>query len=246
MRSYFDVAQKIIGITCSTSSASAKSGAKQTLNRAYVWAVERAGGIPIILPVTREPDVIARYLGVVDGLLLSGGVDVDPACYHEAPHPKLGDVDLDRDATELPLIQAALAQDMPIFAICRGIQSLNVAMGGTLYQDLPSEHPSNIQHAQDADYIPRDQMSHAIAIEPHSRLAEIIGDNTMQVNSFHHQALRRVAAPLLVTATAPDGVIEGAESRAHRYVVAVQFHPEETAVHDEKSQRLFRAFVQAL
>lgn len=240
------MAQKVIGITCSTSPASAKSGAKQTLNRAYVWAVERAGGIPVILPVTREPEVIARYLSLVDGLLLSGGVDVDPACYHQAPHPQLGDVDLDRDATELPLIQAALAHDVPIFAICRGIQTLNVALGGTLYQDLPSEFPSEIQHAQNVNKIPRDQATHSIAVEPHSRLADIIGDTTMQVNSFHHQALHTVAAPLIVTAIAPDGVIEAAESRSHRYVVAVQFHPEETAVSDVKSQRLFKAFVQAL
>ena len=98
------MAQKIIGITCSTLPASTDAGPKQSLNRAYVWAVERAGGVPIILPVTREPDVIARYLGVVDGLMLSGGVDVDPACYGQTPHPHLGDVDLDRDATELPLI----------------------------------------------------------------------------------------------------------------------------------------------
>ena len=135
---------------------------------------------------------------------------------------------------------------MPIFAICRGIQMLNVALGGTLFQDLPSERPSDIGHAQNERKIPRAQSTHSIAIEPHTRLAEIVGGEEMQVNSFHHQALRDVAEPLIVTALAPDGVIEAVESRAHRYVVGVQFHPEETSVHDEKSQRLFDCFAQAL
>ena len=238
--------KKIVGITCSTQPAGEESGGRQMLNRAYIWAVEQAGGVPIILPVTREPDVISRWLGIIDGLLPSGGVDVAPACYGQTPHPRLGDVDDDRDATELPLLRAALAQDMPIFAICRGIQVLNVALGGTLYQDLPSERPSDIVHSQEKLKIPRDQFSHSIAIEPHTRLAEIIGADTMQTNSFHHQALRDVAAPLVVTAVAPDGVIEAAESQTHQYVVCVQFHPEETAVRDENSRRLFKAFIEAL
>ena len=238
--------QKTIGITCNTLLATEKSGPRQTLNRAYVWAVERAGGIPIILPVTRDTDIIARYLSVVDGLLLSGGVDVAPACYGQPPHPQLGDVDADRDATELPLIKAALAADMPIFAICRGIQMLNVALGGTLYQDLPSERPSDIGHAQNERKIPRDVCTHSVAVEPHTRLADIVGASEMRCNSFHHQALRDVASPLVVTGLAPDGVIEAVESPRHRYVVGVQFHPEETAPTDESSRRLFAAFVQAL
>ena len=240
------MAQKIVGITCSTSAANGKSGARQTLNRAYVWAVERAGGVPIILPVTREPEVIARYLGMVDGLLLSGGVDVHPTHYGHEPHPELGDVDEDRDTTEMPLIRAALEQDVPMFAICRGIQALNVAMGGTLYQDLPSELASDIIHAQDRHDMPRHETSHAIAIEPYTHIADIIGNHTMRVNSFHHQALRDVAELLTVTAVAPDTVIEAVESKKHKYVVGVQFHPEETAAHDEASQKLFDRFVQVL
>ncbi len=240
------MARKIVGITCNTLPATEKSGPRQTLNRAYVWAVEQAGGVPIILPVTREPDVIARYLGIVDGLLLSGGVDVDPACYGQPAHPHLGVVDHDRDATELPLITAALDADMPIFAICRGIQTLNVALGGTLYQDLPSERPSDIGHAQNERKIPRDVCTHSVTIEPHTRLGEIIGASEMGCNSFHHQALRDVAAPLVVTGLAPDGVIEAVESPRHRYVVGVQFHPEETARTDERSRRLFEAFVHEL
>ncbi len=240
------MARKIVGITCGTLPPPERGSPRQSLNRPYVWAVERAGGVPIILPVTTEPEVIARYLGVVDGLLLSGGVDLAPACYGQEPHPRLGEVDLDRDATELPLVREALAQDVPIFAICRGIQTLNVALGGTLYQDLPSEFPSDIAHQQSELKLARDRFSHSIRIQPGSRLHAIVGAEEMQTNSFHHQALREVAKELIVTAKAPDGVIEAAEIPDRRYVLAVQFHPEETAPHDPKSQRLFDAFVTAL
>jgi putative glutamine amidotransferase len=236
---------KIVGITCSTLPATENAVTRQALNRTYVWAIEQAGGVPVILPVTREPDVIARYLGVIDGLLLSGGVDIAPERYGQEPHPCLGEVDADRDATELPLIRDALAQDVPIFAICRGIQALNVAMGGTLYQDLPSERPSDILHQQAAQKRPRHEFSHTIAIAD-SRLRGIVGAGEMLTNSFHHQALREVANGLVATAHAPDSVIEAVESPAHRYVVGVQFHPEDTAPYDEKSRRLFEAFVAAL
>lgn len=240
------MARKVVGITCSTLPKREEIGPRQSLNRAYVWAVERAGAVPIIFPVTTEPEIISRYLGLVDGLLLSGGVDVAPDRYGCAPHPQLGIVDTDRDATEVPLTHAALAQDVPIFGICRGIQTLNIVMGGTLYQDLPSELPSDIVHAQETRQMPREAFCHAIRIEADSRLCEIVGANEMNVNSFHHQALRDVAGDLRVTAYAPDGVVEAAESVRHRYVVAVQFHPEETSIHDSKSQRLFDAFVEAL
>lgn len=240
------MSRKIVGILGSTAKATAKSGPKQYLNRAYVWAVENAGGVPVILPVTREPEIISRYLGLLDGLLLSGGVDVAPACFGEKPHPHLGTVDADRDTTELPLIREALAQDMPTFAICRGIQALNVALGGSLYQDIPSQMPSSIHHQQSDVGIPRAQPSHAVRIVPDSRLHHIVGREEMQTNSFHHQALKQVADGLVVTAYAPDDIIEAAESPTHRYVVAVQFHPEETAPNDLPSRQLFEAFVAAL
>jgi len=240
------MAKKIVGITCSTQEADEKSGARQYLNQAYVRAIEQAGGIPVILPVTTEPDAIARFLSVVDGILLSGGVDVSPSVYKASPHPKLGSVDADRDATEIPLIQEALVHDVPIFAICRGIQTLNVAMGGTLFQHLPDEHPSPIEHQQGNRGMARHEFVHDIEIESGSRLHKIIGAESMNVNSFHHQAVQTLAEGLTITARASDGIIEAAESQQHRYVVAVQFHPEETAPRDEKSRRLFQAFVDAL
>ncbi|SRR5579871_1868385 len=238
--------RKVVGITCGTMKATDTSGARQSLNRAYVWAVERAGGVPVILPVTTAPEVISRYLGAVDGLLLSGGADLDPACYHEQPLPQLGEVDADRDFTELPLIRQAVEEDVPIFAICRGIQSLNVALGGTLYQDLPTQRSSEIHHQQREQHIPRDRFSHSVRIEAGSRLRAIVGADEMLCNSFHHQAIRDVAPGLAITAYAPDGVIEAVEHPDKRYLVAVQFHPEETAPHDARSHRLFEAFVAAL
>jgi putative glutamine amidotransferase len=216
------------------------------LGRAYVRAIEQAGGIPIILPVTREPETLNRYLGLIDGLLLSGGVDIDPRHYGQEPHPRLEEVDADRDATELPLTREALAQDMPLFAICRGIQTLNVALGGTLYQDIPSQYPTTLRHQQRHDNIPRSQPVHPVRILPETRLRAIVGADTIQTNSLHHQALRDVAEGLVVTARAEDGIIEAVELPGRRYVVAVQFHPEETAPHDEKARRLFEAFVEAL
>jgi putative glutamine amidotransferase len=240
------MSRKIVGITCSTLPGTEGGGPRQMLNRAYVWAIEQAGGVPLILPATTDLEAAARYLSVLDGLMLSGGVDVAPARYGQEPHPQLGEVDLDRDATELTLIPAAVAQDMPIFGICRGIQVLNVALGGTLYQDLPSERPGPIQHQQSKAQIPRNQASHSIRVEGDTRLASLVGEGEVRMNSFHHQALKDVAAPLIVTALAPDGVIEGVESPTHRYLVAVQFHPEETAPNDEKSRKLFEGFVAAL
>lgn len=237
---------RVVGITCGTRPATAQGGPQQVLNRAYVWAVERAGGIPILLPVTREREVISQYLGVIDGLLLSGGVDLDPSCYGSEPHPKLGEVDTDRDATELPLITEALAQDVPIFAICRGVQALNVALGGTLYQDLPSEHPSEIVHAQRELGLARGEFSHTVRIEPDSRLRAIVGVDEMRCNSFHHQAVKALGAGIKVTATAPDGVIEAIECPAYRSVHGVQFHPEETAPHDPYSHALFTAFIREI
>jgi putative glutamine amidotransferase len=238
--------RKIVGITCSSSPASPGENARQYLNTAYVVAILNAGGVPVIIPNIVNKELVESYLGSIDGLMLSGGVDVDPRYFGEEHHPQLGTVDALRDSTELALLKSALAQDMPIFGICRGIQTLNVALGGTLYQHLPDQAPSGIHHQQTDIKIPRDEFSHPIRIEEGSRLRSIVGTDKMQTNSFHHQALKSVAPGLVVTAHAPDGVIEAVEAPDHRYLVAVQFHPEETAPHDEYSHRLFEAFVQAL
>lgn len=231
------MAGKVIGITRASHSE---------LRPAYVRAIEAAGGVPRVLPAIADTDTVQQYLNRIDGLLLSGGADVVPEHYGQERHPRLGAVDPDRDAMELTLIRMALQRDLPIFAICRGIQVLNVALGGTLYQDLPAQRPSTIAHQQEEIGLPRDQFCHEIDVVPGTRYHAIAGSNRIPVNSLHHQALDRVADGLVVAARAPDGVIEAVEAPAYRYVVAVQYHPEETAPHDAPSRRLFEAFVNAL
>ncbi|CEK18953.1 gamma-glutamyl-gamma-aminobutyrate hydrolase family protein [Chthonomonas calidirosea] len=242
------MSRKVVGITCGITEATETSGPRHVLNDAYVRAIEEAGGIPIVLPSLSlpSPETWMGYLDAIDGLLLTGGADIDPTFYGQPRHEKLGEVQPVRDATEIPLVQKAIERDLPIFGICRGIQTLNVALGGTLYQDLPSEFPSEIHHRQTDLGYRRSDFSHSITIEPDSRLAAIVGCTEMPVNSLHHQAVRDVAPGLRVVARAPDGVIEGLESDRHHFILAVQFHPEETAVHDPRSKRLFEAFLAAL
>jgi len=207
------------------------------LNVAYVRALERAGLLPLVVPTILDPAHAGDALPAARGLVLTGGEDVDPARYHAAPHPKLGEVDRRRDAAELALIAAARERRMPILAICRGIQILNVGAGGTLYQDLPSERPGTVDHQGDA-------ARHGIRIAAGSVAAEVFGGAVnATVNSRHHQAIKDLGAGLRATAWAEDGVIEAAERAApgDSWLVAVQWHPEDL---DELA--LFRAFADAV
>jgi putative glutamine amidotransferase len=182
----------------------------------------------------------------VDGLVLTGGADVNPALYGEKPHPKLGPLSDIRDTWEVALIRAAKKRGIPLLAICRGAQVLNVAMGGTLLQDLPSQHPSDINHDPD---LPRNSRTHPAKLQGESRLARAIGLTQLDVNSVHHQAIGRVANDLRVVAVAPDGVIEGVESAADSpwWCVGVQWHPEDLAQTAEPWDRdIFTAFASAI
>ncbi|MGH7583182.1 MAG: gamma-glutamyl-gamma-aminobutyrate hydrolase family protein [Gemmatimonadales bacterium] len=214
------------------------------VNANYVRAVLRAGGLPVIFVPEFTPEQTIELFGDCDGLLLTGGEDVDPSHYGAARHPKLGTVDPRRDANELALVAEARARELPILAICRGIQILNVALGGTLFQDLPSQRAGSIEHNSPSM---RDVRTHPVAIVEQSRLAVILEGTAFDVNSFHHQAIDRPGEGLVVTATAPDGVIEGIESSdPHEWVVAVQWHPEELALQPESADlKLFTALVAA-
>lgn len=208
------------------------------LNAAYVDAVTRAGGIPVVAPPTSVDDA-AAVLDAADALMLTGGEDVDPARYGAAPHPALGRVTPARDAWELALVNVARQRGLPTLAVCRGIQVLNVALGGTLLQDIPSEHPGAIPHDQAA---PRTERTHAVTFAAGSRLAGIFGPSG-SVNSMHHQAVARPATGLAVTAVAPDGIVEGVEWTGERWwAVGIQWHPEELEGSD---QGLFAALVEA-
>ncbi|CAB3389396.1 gamma-glutamyl-gamma-aminobutyrate hydrolase family protein [Kyrpidia spormannii] len=209
----------------------------------YTDAILAAGGVPAIVPLgeaaSQNP---GQWLERLDGLMLTGGVDVDPAYFGEDPARGLGEVCPERDALELALVEAALLRDLPVLAICRGMQVLNVAAGGTLYQDLATQGKNALQHRQRA---PRWHGSHRVEIVPGTRLAEILGRSEARVNSFHHQAVRDVAPGMRVAAKSSDGLVEAMESRRHRFAVAVQWHPEHMWRKDPAQMRLFEAFVQA-
>lgn len=212
------------------------------LDAAYPAAVERAGGLPLIVPPLSSVAEAATLLAAASALLLTGGEDVDPDRYDAPRHPKLGAIDPVRDATEIALVGAARERALPTLAICRGIQLLNVALGGSLVQDIPSERPSTVPHDTDG---PRDTRLHDVEVQPGSRLARALGTTRLSVNSLHHQAVDRVAEGLRATAWAPDGIIEGLEwDGPGWWAVAVQWHPEELALQgSEADGALFSALV---
>jgi len=208
----------------------------------YIRSVEQAQAVPVVLAAVAPGDA-AALLGRLDGLLLSGGADVDPSLFGARPHPKLGRVDRRRDDFELALVREALRRDIPILAICRGHQVLNIACGGTLIQDIPSELPGTLNHDAPGK---RWHRSHAVEVVSGSRLRDILGREALRVNSFHHQAIERVGQGLVVSARcAEDGVIEGLEIPSRRFVVAVQWHPESFWRQPDSFQSLFDAHAEA-
>ena len=215
------------------------------LTAAYVNALERAGLIPLIIPPLSNGDSAAAILDSVDGLVLTGGGDIDPALYGEKRHEKVRSVNVARDTTEAALVAAAKMRRTPVLAICRGIQMLNVALGGTLVQDIPSQVGTTIAHDEDT---PRDLRSHDIIIDSGSLIARAVGTTDCRVNSFHHQSVKDVAEGMKVTARSADGVIEGMESTSPDWwVLAVQWHPEEMTNSPEPWDRgLFKAFADRL
>ncbi len=192
----------------------------------------------ILAPAGQE--AATAFADALDGILLSGGADIDPRHFGEDPHPKMGPIDPERDEFELALVRAALQAGTPLLAICRGIQVLNVAAGGTLYQDIPSQLAGAIKHRQDA---PAYHATHRIAVERHTKLAGMVGTGDVFVNSFHHQAVRDVAPGLVVSARASDGVVEGVESGRDTFVVGVQWHPESMVDASPAMLEIFSAFV---
>lgn len=222
----------LIGITC---------GFNENQNMYYLrpgyWeSVERAGGTPVILPPVESPGVMENYLEVCDGYILSGGDDIDPAFWGEDPEPGLGEIDPRRDRFEVELVREIIKRDKPALFICRGIQVLNVALGGTLIQDLRSD----MAHRQ---YAPRYHPFHDILLEKDCILHHLIRQETVKVNSFHHQAIGNLAPGLVVTARSRDGVVEAVEYPARKWILGVQWHPE--AMRDDLSACLFQGLIEA-
>ena len=207
----------------------------------YVESVKRAGGEPRVL---RNSDDPAKVIAEVDGLVLTGGLDVDPALYGEAPHATT-ETSPDRDRFEIPLSKAAVSADVPVLAICRGVQVLNVAAGGSLVQDIPSAIPTDLNHSID---MPKDHCAHQVRVEPGTRLAEALGPevdlDTCPVNSRHHQSVGRVAPGFVTSAISIDGIVEAIERPEAAFCVGVQWHPENFWKTGEFGG-LFEAFVNA-
>lgn len=209
----------------------------------YAQGVEAAGGIPVVIPFLENEEMMREYAERLDGLLLAGGEDVDPSFYGEAPHIGLGEVSPERDALEISLIRETVALGKPILGICRGMQVLNVALGGSLYQDLPREWRGVIQHSQRAK---RSHLSHTVRIQEQSKLYELLGRNsTIGCNSFHHQAVKEVAQNLVPVAWDEEGLIEAVENRSYPFMVAVQWHPENLWRTTSEYRGLFNGLVAA-
>ncbi len=207
-------------------------------------AIERAGGLPVLIPCGLRQETLRAIYERMDAVLIPGGGDVDPSRYGADRHPLTDRIDPDRDQTEMTVARWAVEDDLPLFGICRGHQVMNVAMGGTLVQDIPSQMDTTIAHNM-AKELPRSAHGHEVCIKPDSRLAEIIGSTVVAVNSYHHQSVEQPAPIATVTAYAPDGVVEAIEHPDRRFVLSVQWHPEDMAGDEEAMQRLFDAFVDA-
>ena len=214
-------------------------GREMALGLTYLNGIEAAGGLPVVMPPLPE-EAIEPLLDRLDGICLSGGPDLDPVAYDADPHPELGPTEPDLDRFELAVARRADAREMPILAICRGTQALNIVRGGALHQHLP-DLSEEIGHRQTT---PGNEPSHAVSVEAESRLATALGGNELEVNSFHHQAIDRLGDGLVVSARAPDGTIEAVEDPSRPFVIGVQWHAE-TLVHRSYEAELFRRFVDA-
>lgn len=228
----------LIGISCSFD----QKENRYFLNDTYINAVLKAGGMPVILPGASGITGVASYLAAIKGILLAGGGDVDPAYFGEEPEPGLGEITPDRDRFEIMLVKAALRRKLPVLGICRGIQVLNVACGGTVIQHIPREVIKPLKHSQNA---PRWYPTHNVFIEKPSLLRQIVKTGSLQVNSFHHQAIKDPAPGFVVSGFGSDGVIEALENAKYPFVLGVQWHPECMIEKDPKSRLLFSAFINA-
>lgn len=233
----------LIGITAYTRSYIEKGWDYDVSYAQNAVAIEAAGGLPVLIPAKVSTDTLRAIYERLDGVLLPGGGDVDPVEYQAERHPTTDNIDHDRDRTEIALTRWAFADNLPTFGICRGIQVMNVALGGSLIQDVPSLVAAPLRHDLDPGET-RARILHDVTLVEDCRLAQIIGQMQVPVNSIHHQAIERPAPTLRVVGHAPDGVIEAVEAPGKPFFMAVQWHPEDM-IDDERMLRLFRAFVEA-
>lgn len=214
-----------------------------TVSEAYIKAVVSAGGIPLVIPAGIPSDDLPGLFARLDGILFTGGGDIHPRRFNGESHPRVYGVEEQRDDLEIRLAQMAAEAGKPFLGICRGIQVINVALGGSLYTDIGDQKPGALRH----DYfpnIPREHLAHAVAVEAGSRLAQALGGEQFEVNSLHHQGLQSIAPAMQVTATSPDGLVEAVELPDHPFAVGVQWHPEWLQAYQPQRQ-LFQALIRA-
>lgn len=244
------VRRPTIGITTQTLHAidgiPAALPSSVVMNQRYYEAAAAAGGAPVLIPLLDDIDVLRATYEACDGILIPGGVDMDPATYGQAPHEKLGRVDPVRDRVELQLTRWCIEDRKPLLGLCRGLQVINVAAGGTLYQDIDAELTGAIRH----DYFPtygfeRDHVSHDVAVAPSSRLRSLVDLDQLPVNSMHHQGVKELGEGLVASARAADGLVEAVESANGHWMLGVQWHPEVFDHDDPHTRDLFRDFVRA-
>ncbi|QEL20006.1 gamma-glutamyl-gamma-aminobutyrate hydrolase family protein [Limnoglobus roseus] len=239
----------VIGIVMQSQSAiPGERPAAWLMSQRYIEVLESFGAVPWLIPLlTNDSDTLREIFERLDGLFLAGGADIEPSRYGEATRPVCGGTDANRDAVEISLIRQALESRTPIFGICRGLQILNVACGGSLYQDIATQVPAAIKHDFTAaqQHLDRTAQVHDVTVKAGSRLADLLGSAVLPVNSIHHQAVKDLGKDLIATAFSPDGVIEGVEGTTGGYVLAVQWHPEELVETTPAMRRLFSDFVTA-
>lgn len=207
----------------------------------YLDGLRSAGALPVVFPLEADEEDIRQLYSLCDGLLFTGGHDVDPALYAQAPSPLCGVPCPRRDALEAGLFRLAMAEGKPMLGICRGLQLLNVLLGGTLYQDLPMEHPSSTPHVMKPPY---DRPCHTVRLTEGGFLRRLLGQEELGVNSYHHQAVCRLAPALRAEAWSPDGLVEAAVCPEHPFLLAVQWHPELCFRSDGAGAAIFRALVE--
>lgn len=229
----------IIGLTTFIESKGTYS--YNCLNSNYINAIVEAGGTPMMIPLIEDRESLLKYIDIIDGLLFTGGGDIAPLYFGENPIKELGTIEHERDGYEIFLFKEAYDLNMPIMGICRGVQLINVALGGSLYQDIYSQIEHSMGHNPKGS--PMNQVHHMIRIEKDSKLYDIFGNENIAVNSFHHQAIKDLGKGLKVTAYSYDGIIEAVESVEKDFVLGVQWHPEALVPKHELFARLFDEFV---
>lgn len=213
------------------------------LRARYIRAIEELGGIPLILPLVAGSSARRRLLDRVDGLLMTGsGPDLPPSLYGERQRYKFPLVSERRADFELELVRQSRMRELPMLGICGGMQAINVACGGSLFQDIPAQVPNAMDHRQKTKAI---HVSHAVTVEPKSLLKKVVARERLMVNSSHHQSVKTVAPSLIASAVAPDGIIEAIESPTHRFLLAIQWHPEFLFERHAVHRRLFEALLRA-